>query len=184
VLDVGSTKVEICRRAEDRGLPFLGGHPMTGSERSGPGAASAELFRNARFFLCPVSTTPEGAVARIQRMVEAIGATPVVIAPDAHDRLVAQLSHLPQILSTLLAGHTTESQDLAGPGWRSLTRLAASPFHVWRDILKTSGFLPEQLRTFAESLDAVIHALEQGRVDDIQPLFERANRRAAGGRGE
>src|SRR6185436_90621 len=58
ILDVGSTKVDICRKAASRGLAFVGGHPMTGSEKSGPEAASADLFDNARFFLCPVSSAP------------------------------------------------------------------------------------------------------------------------------
>ena len=66
---------------------------------------------------------------------------PLVIDPRQHDSLVAQLSHLPQILSTLLADQTSANKDLAGPGWKSVTRLAASPFHVWRDILQTSGSL-------------------------------------------
>src|SRR5262249_43545811 len=145
ILDVGSTKVDICRSAERRRLPFVGGHPMTGSERSGPEAATADIFKDAWFFLCPVSSTPPGAIERLERMIRRIRAVPYVIDPDEHDKLVSQISHLPQILSTLLAVHT-EHPELAGPGWKSLTRLAASPFHVWRDILLTSGSLPNELR--------------------------------------
>src|SRR4051794_1740338 len=63
ILDMGSTKAEICKRAEARLLPFVGGHPMTGSERSGPEAASADLFKGAWFFLCPISSTPSGALS-------------------------------------------------------------------------------------------------------------------------
>jgi len=179
ILDVGSTKVEICRRAASRGLPFVGGHPMTGSERSGPEAAAADLFQGATFFLCPVSTAPQGALARVTRVVEAIGAKPVVTTPEEHDRVVAQLSHLPQILSTLLADQTSERFALAGPGWKSLTRLAASPFHVWRDILLTSGSLPLELRLFTDRLCAVLDALESGNMKDIEIMFQRANRVAA-----
>jgi prephenate dehydrogenase len=184
VMDVGSTKVEICLRAERRGLPFVGGHPVTGLERSGPEGANPELFKGTPFFLCPVSTTPRDAVALLQTMLERVGAIPHVIKPDDHDRLVAQLSHLPQILSTVLADHASFPQTLAGPGWKSVTRLAASPFHVWGDILKTSGFLPQEIRLFLERLQAVLHTLEAGKVDEIRELFERANRRVSGGEHE
>ena len=76
---------------------------------------------------------------RLTPVLGSIGAHPLVIDPKHHDSLVAQLSHLPQILSTLLADQTAANKDLAGPGWKSVTRLAASPFHVWRDILRNLG---------------------------------------------
>jgi prephenate dehydrogenase len=175
ILDVGSTKADICGKARSRGLPFVGGHPMTGSEKSGPDAASADLFRGAPFFLCPVSSAPENAMSRVIHVVEAIGANPVVIDAEEHDRVVAQLSHLPQILSTLLADQTSEHRGLAGPGWKSFTRLAASPFHVWQDILQTSGSLPRELRLFADRLRSVLDALERGDMKELERMFERAN---------
>ena len=184
ILDVGSTKVAICRKAEDRQLPFLGGHPMTGSERAGPEAASAELFQGEMFFLCPVATTPPEAQGRIESVLRSIGAQPVVIDADRHDKLVAQLSHLPQILSTLVANQTTESTELAGPGWKSVTRLAASPFHVWRDILETSESLPEELRSFVVRLQSLLSALENRDFREIENIFERANRIVSGVRHE
>jgi prephenate dehydrogenase len=184
ILDVGSTKAAICRRAEARNLPFLGGHPMTGSERAGPEAASAELFHGETFFLCPVATTPPEAQAKIESVLRAIGAQPVVIDADRHDRLVAQLSHLPQILSSLVANQTTESIELAGPGWKSVTRLAASPFHVWRDILETSESLPEELRSFVARLQSLLSALEKRDFREIENIFERANRIVSGERHE
>jgi prephenate dehydrogenase len=180
ILDVGSTKVAICRKAEGRRLPFIGGHPMTGSERSGPEAASAELFSGARFFLCPISTTPADAVGKLTLLLKSIGAQPTVIDPEKHDRIVAQLSHLTQVVSTLLADQTSTHKEFAGPGWRSVTRLGASPFHVWRDILQTSGSLPQELRTFIAGLRAVLEALEAGNMQDLEAIFERANRAVAG----
>jgi len=180
IMDVGSTKLDICRKAEGRKLPFLGGHPMTGSERAGPEAASSDLFTGDLFFLCPVSTTPPDAIPKIKSLLEAIGAKPLVINPEQHDRLVAQLSHLPQIVSTLLADQTSANKDLAGPGWKSVTRLAASPFHVWRDILQTSGSLPDELRSFIARLRDVLDALEAGNMQEVEALFERANRGVSG----
>jgi prephenate dehydrogenase len=173
VVDVGSTKVTICRKAERLGVPFLGGHPMAGLEHSGPEAASADLFRDAPFFLCPVKSTPSGAVERIQGIAKAIGAVPHVIPAEDHDRLVAQISHLPQIISTALADQTAANKELAGPGLRSMTRLAGSPFHIWRDIFKTSGSLPRELEAFIERLQRILDSVEAGNFDEIEDLFKR-----------
>lgn len=161
VTDVGSTKVTISMKAEQRGLRFIGGHPMAGSERSGPEAAHADLFEGTHFFLSPVSTTPVGAVETMKDLVSAIGAIPQIIFPEDHDKLVAQISHLPQLLSELLAEHTFANREFAGPGLKSMTRLAASPSHVWRDIFKTSGFLPHEARAFMERLRVALESLER-----------------------
>jgi prephenate dehydrogenase len=173
VVDVGSTKLTICRKAERLGVPFIGGHPMAGLEQSGPEAASADLFREAPFFLCPVQSTPAGAVDEIQAMVRAIYAIPRVITPEEHDRLVARISHLPQILSTLLADQTAPHKEFAGPGLRSMTRLAGSPFHIWRDIFKTSGSLPQEAQAFIERLQRILDSMEGGNFDEIEALFKR-----------
>src|SRR5205085_11820948 len=87
VTDVGSTKAAICHKAERLGVPFIGGHPMAGLEHSGPEAANVDLFRDAPFFLCPVKTTPYGAVEQLQQIGKSIGAIPHVISPEHHDRL-------------------------------------------------------------------------------------------------
>jgi prephenate dehydrogenase len=173
VTDVGSTKSVICRKAERMNVPFIGGHPMAGLESSGPEAATADLFHNAPYFLCPVQSTPQGAVERMNQIAFAIGASPHTISADEHDRLVAQISHLPQLLSTLLADQTDANREFAGPGLRSMTRLAASPFHVWRDIFRTSGFLPHELQSFIERLQRVQDSIEAGKFDDIEGLFKR-----------
>src|SRR5262249_14918734 len=176
-----------CALAERRNLPFIGGHPMTGSERSGPEAASPSIFEGARFFLCPIASTPAGVVQKLEHLLGAMGAFPHVITPQDHDRLVAEISHLPQILSTLLADQTAAHSDLAGPGWKSITRLAASPFHVWRDILITSGSLPEELRLFVQRLRFVLDALERGdqkALAELEAIFERANHAVSGAQNE
>jgi prephenate dehydrogenase len=171
VTDVGSTKVVICNKAETLGLPFVGGHPMAGLEHSGPESASADLFQNAPYFLCRIRSTPDGALDRMQEIVKRIGAIPTIISPDEHDHVVAQVSHLPQIISTLLADQTAAHKNLAGPGLRSMTRLAASPFHVWRDIFKTSSSLPAELHAFIERLQRISHSIETGDFDEVEKLF-------------
>jgi prephenate dehydrogenase len=172
VTDVGSTKSAICNKAGRLGVRFVGGHPMAGLEHSGPEAASANLFYKAPYFLCSVKSTPEGAVQTLHEIATAIGASPREISPEEHDRLVAAISHLPQILSTLLAEQTAGHRDLAGPGLRSMTRLAASPFHVWRDILMTSSFLPHEIQSFIERLQRIANALEAGNLDEIESRFK------------
>jgi prephenate dehydrogenase len=144
---------------------------MAGLEHSGPEAASADLFHNAPYFLCRVKTTPHGAIETMRGVASAIGATPYEVSPEDHDRLVAKISHLPQILSTVLADHTSAHKDMAGPGLRSMTRLAASPFHVWRDIFRTSGSLPRELQSFIERLQRILDSIEAGDYDEIETLF-------------
>jgi prephenate dehydrogenase len=173
VTDVGSTKVAICNKAERLGIPFIGGHPMAGLEQSGPEAASPDLFHRAPYFLCRVKSTPAGAFETMYDIARAIGATPQEISAEDHDKLVAQISHLPQIISTLLAHHTSSYKDVAGPGLRSMTRLAGSPFHVWRDIFRTSGFLPHELQFFIERLQQIQDSMEAGNFDEIEALFKR-----------
>ena len=173
VLDVGSTKVAICRKAERLGVPFIGGHPMAGLELSGPEAANADLFCDAPFFFCPVKSTPPGAAEQAQALAKAVHAIPHMISPEEHDRLVAQISHLPQVISTLLADQTAAHKELAGPGLRSMTRLAGSSFHIWRDIFKTSGSLPQEIQIFIERLQRIVDSIEGGNFEEIEALFKR-----------
>ena len=180
VIDVGSTKAQVCQRAENLTLPFVGGHPMTGSEQSGPEAAQSSFFIDAPFFLCPIASTPDDAIQRLSAMIRTIGAKPVVINAVDHDRLVARTSHLAQLISTVLADQTANDREVAGPGLKSLTRLAASPFHVWRDILETSEFLPEELESLIERLQQLQRALETHNVSDLEGAFQRGNRAVAG----
>ena len=86
---------------------------MAGLEHSGPESASADLFHGAPYFLCRVKSTPASGLELMRDIATAIGATPHEISPGEHDRLVAQISHLPQILSTVLADYTSANKDLA-----------------------------------------------------------------------
>jgi prephenate dehydrogenase len=170
ITDVGSTKRRICERAAghyaQRPL-FLGGHPMAGKERSGLENADARLFENARYVLTPLKPGDfdDGRVQAFRALVAAIGARPLTSDPAAHDRAVAYLSHLPQLLSSALAGlidekYTAEdlSLELAATGFRDVTRLADSPYSVWRDICLTNT------ENIQMALDALIQKLESIRV--------------------
>lgn len=167
ITDVGSTKLRITERARELyagGPLFLGGHPLAGKELSGFQHADAALFRNASYAIVPPSAEIMGdqRVRAFIRLVESLGAEPHVMDAATHDLAVAFLSHMPQLLSTGLAGMVGEKTgqkslplELAGPGFRDLTRLADSPYSMWRDICLTNS---ENIRA---ALDAMIEKLDR-----------------------
>jgi prephenate dehydrogenase len=176
VTDAASTKRSVCAVASDSfhqsGAQFLGGHPMAGKEVSGIAAADADLFRGAKYALVASSTRPPGEsapeprVANFVALIEQLGAEPVWLSSDKHDRAAAVVSHLPQLLAVALAGVVRDQTDetglpvtLAGRGLRDALRLAGSPYSVWRDIVLTNTDNLDRV------LDQMIQALEQIRSD-------------------
>jgi len=142
VTDVGSTKREMvaAARALPARLRFIGGHPLAGAAAGGVAAARADLFTGRPWILTP---TDETGCQELTTFITGLGATVQVMAPDAHDALVAYLSHLPQLAVTALmhvvGGHAgEEGLSLAGRGLRDTTRLATSPPEIWRDIAATN----------------------------------------------
>jgi prephenate dehydrogenase len=170
VTDVGSTKAETvaaAARLPER-FEFIGGHPLAGAALGGIAEARAELFEGRPWLLTPQASTDPGALASLRRFVEALGASPVELPASEHDRMVAYLSHLPQLAVTALMHVVGESvgEDglaLAGRGLRDTTRLASSPAGIWRDIAATN---PEQL---VAALDAFIDVLKHFRSQAGQP---------------
>ena len=141
--DVGSVKRGICSDARRRGLDrFVGGHPMAGREASGFAASKPDLFRERRWILTPDADTAPGAVRALRALVRAVGARPVLMPPAEHDRVVAFLSHVPQVVAWALFGAakadraTARHLDVAGPAFGDMTRLARSPRALWREILR------------------------------------------------
>jgi prephenate dehydrogenase len=140
VTDVGSVKAPVEKEARRLGLSrFVGGHPIAGSEGSGFDASSATLFRGRAWVLTP--TADASALRLVRRMVRAAGARPYLLDAGEHDRTLAFLSHVPQIVSWALFEAAAADPvahrglGLAGPGFRDMTRLAKSPRPLWRDIL-------------------------------------------------
>jgi prephenate dehydrogenase len=155
VTDVGSTKEAILRAARRAGLGsrFVGGHPIAGSERSGVEHADAARFRGAPWILCPATRDgPSGApgresaaspVARVSAFVRRLGAHPVPLDARLHDRVMARLSHLPQLASVALVnaaarGGAERCLRLAGPAFLQFSRLADSSPVLWAGILGTN----------------------------------------------
>lgn len=140
VTDVGSTKRSVVEAAEAAGLGprFVGSHPVAGDHRSGWRAGRAGLYRGATVWVCPSRESTPDAVSRIRALWRSVGAVPQRIQADAHDRLLARASHLPQVVATALAAVLARDgvrPDQLGPGGRDMTRLAGSEPSVWADIL-------------------------------------------------
>lgn len=173
VTDVGSTKRVVVRAADGLAADFVGGHPMAGSERSGVEAARADLFDGAPYFLCAPETE---SVRRMEAVVAALGATPVVTTPAEHDRIVAFASHLPQLVSSALAATLTREELVGGPGLTDMTRLAASSWSIWRDILMTNrDLLGRALDETIARLTKARDALLAGDERTLEALFLLAN---------
>ncbi len=146
ITDTGSTKAEVCRAAREYlppGRNFVGGHPIAGSQHAGLAHARADLFAHAAYVLIEDCGEVDG-LFEFTQVLEAIEAHVVFMTAAEHDSTFALVSHLPQLLSTALAA-TVKSQShanallkIAGPGYRDMTRLAASPWSMWRDILATN----------------------------------------------
>ena len=175
ITDAGSTKSTIMTKAADvlTRCQFLGGHPMAGKEQRGTEAADPELFRGSKYVLTPrfQSDISSPIVMEFLDWIVGIGAIPVVLEPQEHDRIVAYTSHLPQLASTALAA-VLDGRDavlpVSGPALLDMTRLALSPFDVWGDILATNGpairaaldCYIQRLQVFAEVLGAESMAKE------------------------
>ena len=170
VTDVGSTKSETVAAAAylPRRLVFIGGHPLAGAALGGLAEARADLFDGSRWVLTPEPPLPADAIALVRRFVEGLGARPMEILAAEHDRLVAYLSHLPQLAATALMHVVGESVGadglaLAGRGLRDTTRLASSPAAIWRDIAATNPMC------VTAALNALIETLQTLRSEIHHP---------------
>jgi len=182
VTDTGSTKRRIVETARVAGLThFVAGHPMAGGTSTGPGAARDSLFDGRHWFLLTAQASAD-AVALATRFVGDLGAVPVPLDDngDHHDRLLAAISHLPQVVASALLARVgeavgTDGLRWAGAGLRDTTRLAASEASVWAPILATNAAaIAPLLKALARDLDAMADSLADPR--DVDQLFDRAHR--------
>ena len=142
VTDVGSTKAGVVRAGErvlGKGGPFVGSHPMAGSEAKGVAFARADLFAGATCIVTPTRDTPARVAARIEQFWRTLGMRTVRMSPAAHDRVIARVSHLPHVLAALLMMLPARGDlEVAATGFRDATRLAGGDPPMWRDILMTN----------------------------------------------
>ncbi|MFF9478875.1 prephenate dehydrogenase [Streptomyces sp. NPDC014733] len=192
-IDVASVKGGPRRQLQELGCDlstYLGTHPMAGRERSGPLAATADLFEGRPWVLTP---SPDGDTEVLNLALELVAlcrAVPVVMDADAHDRAVALVSHTPQLVSSLVAARLKDADEtavrLCGQGIRDVTRIAASDPAMWLDILSANpGPVADILAEVAADLDGTVRALrvlesadEQkrgGGAEDIEDVLRRGN---------
>jgi prephenate dehydrogenase len=191
ITDVASLKGELVPEVERRlawlGLGpqrFVGGHPMAGSERSGPEAADGHLFQGATWVLTPTPTTDAGALTRVSAVLRDLGARVLALDPDLHDQLVAVTSHLPQVAASALADVAAETTArlgeavlaVAGGGFRDTTRIAASDPELWVGILGGNrDAVVDAVDALRARLLVVRDALATGDDGPVRDLLGRAS---------
>ncbi len=182
ITDTGSTKREIAAAA--RGLPprftFVGGHPLAGAAKGGLEHARPDLFAGRPWLLSADREAAGVGFQKLSAFITALGAEPRLIAPDAHDRMLAYLSHLPQLTASALmqvvgSAVGENGLSLAGRGLADTTRLASSPADIWSDITATNA---DQLGPALDALIAVLQDLRRDLPDGdrLADVFADANR--------
>jgi prephenate dehydrogenase len=169
VTDVASTKASVVAAA-DGARRFVGGHPICGAETRGAENATAELFQGATWFLTPTAETDAAAHRLVHSFVSDLGATPVAITAEAHDRLVALTSHVPHVLANVVANHVGgtrveghEPLANAGGSLRDMTRIAGANPRIWVDIfLDNAAQIRGELAEHRRRVEQVEQALERG----------------------
>lgn len=186
--DVGSTKYHIVKKVEkilkDRksAAHFIGGHPMAGSESSGYDASKAHLFQNAYYIITPYANTPDFIVFILKKLVERIGAIPMIISPSYHDFATASISHVPHIIAAGLVKLIKDSDGdknllhtLAAGGFKDITRIASSNPDLWRDIcVSNKGHIVKMLKRYLLILQEVTAAIENDQADLVYDYFKDA----------
>lgn len=185
VTDVGSTKASVVRQMQPHipeSVHFVPGHPIAGTEQSGPQAGFAELFEGRWCILTPPAGTDADAITRLSHFWEACGSTVEQMDPDHHDLVLAIVSHLPHIIAYNIVGTAddleavTESEVIkySAGGFRDFTRIAASDPTMWRDVfLNNKEAVLEMLGRFTEDLIALQRSIRWGEGEELFNLFTR-----------
>jgi prephenate dehydrogenase len=181
VTDVGSVKGEIAREghaALHGQVHFVGAHPMAGSEKTGWEHGSATLFADRTCFVTPLPETNPRAIQTVADFWRSLGARVVNVAPHDHDRIVAHISHLPQVLASslgaFLASKDTAWRDYAGNGLRDTTRIAGSDPELWRTILQQNRTeILASLQNFQGELASFEQALARQDWDAVTSVLAR-----------
>jgi len=182
--DVASSKASVIETvlAAFHGRPdlaYLPSHPMAGSEQSGPLAASADLFEGSVCILTPLTTTTPEDKRTLTALWNALGARVVSMSPQAHDRLVARISHLPHLAAAALMMAVQErDMPLCGGGLRDTTRVAAGSPSMWTDICRANtAQIHQALTEYIGVLTEMAEALEAGRMDAVERMLTAAKKR-------
>jgi prephenate dehydrogenase len=188
VSDVGSTKRSVLESVARAGLPesdssrFIGGHPLAGAEAAGVEHARPDLFQDATWYLTPGERTSGIHYDRLYRVISSFGARPAAIPAEAHDRLMATVSHLPHVLANVLVSQAAralleEEQRLpaTGPSFRDATRVAGANPGLWRDILLSNrDAIDSELAAYASSIEELRRRLRESDFDGTERWIEEA----------
>jgi prephenate dehydrogenase len=182
ILDLGSTKATVCEAMNQLPgeLQPIGGHPMCGKEVGGFEAAEAGLYTGKTFVLCPLPRTSGEALETVGSLAEAAGSLVVTLDPNAHDRAVAAISHLPYLAASGLVNAVSAGNDplawaLAASGFRDTTRVAASDVQMMLDILMTNrASILEWFHLYTRGLAGLRDALESGDENELRARLSQA----------
>lgn len=185
ITDAGSTKSNVVAAARaalgSRLADFVPGHPIAGSEQSGPAAARADLYEGKRVVLTPVADTRAGALDTVRALWEAAGAQVEILDAALHDRVFAAVSHLPHVAAFALVDELAQRPDgdlffrFAASGFRDFTRIAGSSPEMWRDIaLANRDALLAELDAYRDALQSLRTAVAEEDADALLKLFSRA----------
>lgn len=185
VTDVGSVKGGLVAEVEAEiplGCAYVPGHPIAGTERSGPQAAFPALFEGSMCVLTPTPQTPEDALKKIVRLWEGVGSHVVLMDPFRHDQIFALVSHLPHVVAYALIGTILNSADggdevlgFSAGGLRDFTRIAASHPIMWRDILiRNRGDVLASIARFRQVLEQIEEMIRTEDGSRLVQEFERA----------
>lgn len=185
VSDVGSVKQAVIRAVAPHipaGVHFVPGHPIAGTEHSGPDAGFAALFRGRWCILTPPPGTDTGAVDKVAELWRRVGSMVEIMEPGHHDRVLAITSHLPHLIAYTIVGTATDLEEhlkaevirFSASGFRDFTRIAASDPVMWRDIfLNNREAVLDVIQRFTEDLTALQRAIRRGEGDTLEDLFTR-----------
>ena len=183
--DAGSTKRDVIAAARaalgENISQFVPAHPIAGAEKSGAGAASADLFKGKRVVLTPLSENPPESIRILQETWVALGARTSSMLPEEHDAIFAAVSHLPHLLAYALVGEIASRPDAAqlfgyaAGGFRDFTRIASSHPEMWRDIcMANRDQLLQEILSFEKKLKTIGSMLQAGDARALEKLFAEA----------
>lgn len=182
--DVGSVKTDIHHQVEALGLDgqFIGGHPMTGSERIGYQNSKTSLLENAYYILTPSSAVPDARVSDYRLLVEAMGAIPLILNYDEHDFVTAAISHLPHVVAASLVNLVKDADSEAGimklvaaGGFKDITRIASSSPVMWQQICLTNREnISVLLKQYINCLTEISTKIDEGAADALYDFFDTA----------
>lgn len=187
ITDGGSAKAQVVSSARealgDKFKQFVPGHPIAGTEKSGPAAAFATLYENHRIVLTPVSETDSAATAKIKMMWQLTGAEVFEMNVEHHDTVLAATSHLPHVLAFNLVGMLAQRDDCdevlryAAGGFRDFSRIASSDAVMWRDIcLGNKQAILDLLDEFHQGINKIEQAIKEDDGEYLVEVFERAKK--------